>query len=240
MDVKGVKEKVDDVEGMKDGTFIVIEYTGRIAGTGEIFDLTDEEVAKENRIHNPNTKYGPVTIIIGRNMILKSLEDAVRKMKLKEKRKIVLEPGEAFGMRDPKLMKVFSLAYFRKQKIAPLVGQIITLGDSISGKVLSVSAGRVKIDFNHQLAGKTLEYEVKVKKEITDTKEKVSSMVCSMLGCGEKEVKVSVTGEKATIDIPNGEKIPNDAKSKISESIKKNVGTIKEVDIIGKVANTKK
>lgn len=217
---------------MKDGAFIELEFTGRISETGEIFDLTDEKTAKENNIYNPRTTYGPVIIIIGEKMILKSLEDAIKKMKPKEKKKITLEPEESFGKRNPDLLKVFSLAHFRKQKITPVTGQIITLGDNISGKVLSVSAGRVKIDFNHPLAGRTLEYDIKIEREITDPKEKIENILNRYLGLTKNDMTISMTKEMATIELKNAEKIPDEIRTNILESIKKHITGIKQAEII--------
>lgn len=228
---------------MKDRSFVEIEYIGRIAETDEIFDLTNEKLAKKTKIYSPNTKYGPISLIIGENMILKGLEDNITKMKPKESKKITLTPEEAFGQRDPKLLKVFSLAYFQKQKITPIAGQYITLGNDISGKVLSVSAGRVKIDFNHPLASKTLEYELTVNKEITDTKEKIEIIINNMIGYDKKDIAISVTDKKSTIELPNAEKMTPEIKTKISDSIKKYIKDIENIEITSKtskVANTKK
>ncbi|RLG14860.1 MAG: peptidylprolyl isomerase [Candidatus Nanohalarchaeota archaeon] len=228
---------------MENKTFIEIEYIGRIAETKEVFDLTDEKTAKENNIYNPNTRYGPTTIIIGENMILKSLEDRLKKMKPKETKKITLTPQEAFGKREPKLLKIYSLAFFRKQKITPILGQYITLGDNIQGKVLSVSAGRVKIDFNHQLSGKTLEYEITLNKIITGQKEKITSLLERTLGFNKKDIQVTSTKEKTTITLPTPKELPKEAKSKIAEIIKKHIKDLKEIEILNKtpeVANTKK
>ena len=50
---------------MKEGDFVRIDYIGRIKESGQIFDLTDEEIAK--RIHSWNTKYlmeGPLIAIV--------------------------------------------------------------------------------------------------------------------------------------------------------------------------------
>ena len=219
---------------MENKTFIEIEYTGKIAETKEIFDLTDEKLAKENNIYNPNTKYGPMTIIIGENMILKSLEEHLKKMKPKETKKITLNPEEAFGKRDPKLLKIFSLAHFRKQKITPIPGQYITLANNVQGKVLSVSAGRVKIDFNHPLSGKTLEYDIILNKIVTDQNEKIASLLEKTLGFDKKDIQVSSTKEKTTITLPTPQEIPKEAKSKITEIITKHIKDIKEIEVIGK------
>jgi len=45
------------------------------------------------------------------------------------------------------------------------------------GKILTVNGGRVKVDFNHPLAGKDLIYEVEVTEIIEEPEEKIKSMI---------------------------------------------------------------
>ena len=65
---------------------------------------------------------------------------------------------------------------FKKQGMKPEVGMAIT-SDGTTGIIRSVSGGRVRVDFNHELAGKNLEYNIKVIKEIEDDVDKVKSMI---------------------------------------------------------------
>ncbi|MCK5373209.1 MAG: FKBP-type peptidyl-prolyl cis-trans isomerase, partial [Candidatus Aenigmarchaeota archaeon] len=88
---------------MKDGDFVNIDFVGRIKESGEIFDLTDEALAKESGIYNPQTRYGPVTVIIGAGQILKGLEDKVKIIKAKDTAEVDLAPKDAFGNRDLRL-----------------------------------------------------------------------------------------------------------------------------------------
>ncbi len=48
--------------------------------------------------------------------------------------------------------------------------------DGMIAKILSVSGGRVSVDFNNPLAGKDIEYEFTIKRKITDEKEKVDAL----------------------------------------------------------------
>lgn len=226
---------------MENGAFVEIEYTGRIKETGEIFDLTDEKTAKENKIYSPKKKYGPATIIIGENMILKGVEETLKTMKHGDTKKITLNPEQAFGKRDPNRLKVFALSHFQKQKIYPVVGQFITLANDVSGKVISVSAGRVKMDFNHPLSGKTLEYDLKLDTEIKDPVKKIEFMLTRLLGYDKKDKGIAISGEKAEISLPNAAKLSGEIKSKITEQLKKYIPEIKEIEISyknPKVANT--
>jgi FKBP-type peptidyl-prolyl cis-trans isomerase SlyD len=68
------------------------------------------------------------------------------------------------------------MSEFRKQSIKPQVGMSIT-SEGSTGKIRSISGGRVRVDFNHELAGKTLQYQIKVQKIIEDDVEKIRSMI---------------------------------------------------------------
>jgi FKBP-type peptidyl-prolyl cis-trans isomerase SlyD len=65
---------------------------------------------------------------------------------------------------------------FKKQGIKPQVGMAIT-SEGHTGIIRNISGGRVTVDFNHELAGKTLEYDLKVEEIIDDNTDKVKSMI---------------------------------------------------------------
>jgi len=85
---------------MKNGDFIQIDYVGKIVESGEIFDLTKEDLAKEKGLHNPNFKYGPIPVIIGANFVVKGLDNGLKEMQVGDKKNITIKPEDAFGERD--------------------------------------------------------------------------------------------------------------------------------------------
>ena len=50
---------------IKSGDFIEIDYVGRIKETNQIFDLTKEDVAREEGINNKSAKYESKIICVG-------------------------------------------------------------------------------------------------------------------------------------------------------------------------------
>ena len=161
---------------VKKGDFLRLEYTGKVQETGEVFDTTDEKVAEEANIKSENKIYGAIPIIVGAGHVLKGIEDALIDMEEGDKKTIDIPPEEGFGERDPKLMQLIPMSEFRKQGIKPQVGMGINLENN-TGIIRSISGGRVRVDFNHELAGKNLQYQVKVEKLITDDVEKIRSMI---------------------------------------------------------------
>jgi FKBP-type peptidyl-prolyl cis-trans isomerase 2 len=161
---------------VKEGDFIRLEYTGKVQETGDVFDTTDGNVAEEASIKLDNKSYGAIPIVIGGGHVLKGLDEALIGMEMGEEKTVEIAPEEGFGLRDPKLLQLIPMGEFKKQGMKPEVGMAIT-SDGTTGIIRSVSGGRVRVDFNHELAGKNLEYNIKVVKEIEDDVEKVKSMI---------------------------------------------------------------
>lgn len=187
---------------------IRLHYTGKIKETGEIFDTTYEEVAKEAGIYREGAIYGPVPIAVGAGHVLKGLDEKLEGLKVGEKCKIELSPEKAFGKRDPKLIKTLTLGQFKRHGVHPFPGLEVEI-DGRRARILSVSSGRVRVDFNHPYAGKTVIYEVEVVEKIEDPIEKVKGLIELRLPkidpskvqieVGEKDIKIDF-GEQTVED----------------------------------------
>jgi FKBP-type peptidyl-prolyl cis-trans isomerase SlyD len=203
---------------MQDGDFVEIDYTGRIKDTGEIFDLTDENLAKSEDIFNEKFKYGPVKLVIGEGFVLKGLEEALREMKVGEEKTVALTPEKAFGQRKADLIKIVPEAELRKQKVNPIPGMILDMGE-YKARIQSVNSGRVRLDFNNPLAGRDIEYQVKINKKVEDKEEKAKAIIeffCRDAATLKLTEKVAEVEEKA--------QLPESLKQKVAELIKKYVG----------------
>ncbi|RLF75199.1 peptidylprolyl isomerase, partial [Thermococci archaeon] len=126
---------------------IKLHYTGKIKETGEIFDTTYEDVAKEAGIYNEKGIYGPVPIAVGAGHVIKGLDEALEGLEVGKKYTLEIPPEKAFGKRDPKLIKTFTIGQFRRQGIYPFPGLDVEIetdsGKKLKGRVMSVSSGRV-------------------------------------------------------------------------------------------------
>lgn len=161
---------------MQQGEFIEIDYVGRVKLTNEIFDLTSEDLAKKEKIYDPKAPYGPALVVIGSNMTIKGVMNELEKMEVNEERTFDVLPSEGFGSRDHKLIKIIPFSKFIENKINPVPGVYFEI-EGMQAKVQSVSGGRVRVDFNNPLAGKTLTYDVKVVRKIEDSKERIEALL---------------------------------------------------------------
>ncbi|ADC47751.1 peptidyl-prolyl cis-trans isomerase [Methanobrevibacter ruminantium M1] len=161
---------------IQDGDFVRVDFTGSIKETDEIFDTTSEDIAEEAGILVENKKYGPIPIIVGGNHLLPAIEEAIIGSEAGESVHVSVTPENGFGQRNPNLIQLIPMKEFKKQGMTPVRGMKISTENG-NGKIISVNGGRVKVDFNHDLAGKNLEYDVTVVELIEDDEEKIKSMI---------------------------------------------------------------
>ena len=193
---------------MEKGDVIELTYDAWIADTNELFDTTNEETAKKNKIYDEKTKYKPLITIVGADRAIKGLDNSLLNASVGNEYKVEIPHTEAYGERDPKLVELFSIQEFRRQQIAPQPGMQVTLRNKV-GTIIGVSAGRVRVDFNKPLAGKRLRYEYKVTKKIEDVPQKIDAVI-SMHYTKGGDFKTHLTEKTATITIPNTCKYDNE------------------------------
>jgi FKBP-type peptidyl-prolyl cis-trans isomerase 2 len=151
-------------------------YTGKIKDTGEVFDTTDEAVARKAGIFSEHARYSPAAMVLGERRIIRGLEEELLKMSVGEEKTVEIPPERGYGQRRPELVKLMPLRTFRDSEVAPYPGMTVVLESGIPGRVQSVSGGRVRVDFNHELAGRTLVYDVKLIEKIAAMERKVEAL----------------------------------------------------------------
>ncbi len=187
---------------IKQGDFIRIEYTTTIKETGELFDTTIEEKAKSEKIFKENGIYEPMLVVVGEGWVLKGLENSLLDLEVGKEAIIEIPPEQGFGLRDPAKIRLIPVRRLRKKKIAPYIGAQVEI-DGKLGIVRSVGAGRVQIDFNPPLAGKTLIYKVTVKEQIKNKKEKAKALIHRRIpSVNIEKFKIKLSAKNFTVDFP--------------------------------------
>ena len=210
---------------VKHHDFVEIDYTGRIKENNSIFDTTQEDVAKKERVHNKNTHYHPAVICIGEGMMMKSVEDYIVGKEIGKNYKIEVTAENAFGKKDARMLQMIPLNKFRQQNIQPVVGLQLNI-DGMFGTVRTVSGGRCYVDFNHPLAGKDLVYEVKVNKVIEDDREKLKSLLDSHFHLHDAQIEL----KDGVASVSSKHEIPKEAAEEIKIIVKKMIPGIKDIE----------
>lgn len=161
---------------INDGDFVRVNFTGKIKENDEVFDTTYEEIAQEAEIFDENKTYKPIPIVVGGNHLLPAIEEAIKGLDAGDTKHLEVSSENGYGSRNPQLIQLIPMKEFKKQGMTPFPGMRIT-SEGAEGKILTVNGGRVKVDFNHPLAGKDLIYDIEVAEVIDDVEEKVKSMI---------------------------------------------------------------
>ena len=169
---------------LKKGDIVRMNYNASIIGSDVVFDTTYADKAKEAGIFNEKYSYAPMPYIVGSGRFFKALDEAIAAAEVGKEVTIEVPCDQAAGAKDPKLIETYTVKDFYKQEINPYPGLPVSLGNK-NGIVLSVGAGRVKVDFNSQLAGHDLMYRFTVVEEVTDAKEKAKAVLELAFGTSE-------------------------------------------------------
>jgi FKBP-type peptidyl-prolyl cis-trans isomerase 2 len=166
------------------GDIVLVEYDAWIEDTKELFDTTSESVARENDMYNEKMVYSAQPLIIGKGRLFPGLDEDMVKAEVGKEYEVIIPPEKGAGARDPKLVELHPVREFLKQEIEPRVGLEVTVKNR-SGHITAVTAGRVRVDFNNKLAGRTLKYKYKVTEKPTKPKELVELILKMAYGTAE-------------------------------------------------------
>ncbi|NCN87116.1 peptidylprolyl isomerase [archaeon] len=181
----------------KKGDFIEIQFTGKVKD-GDIFDSNiKEDLAKAN-IQGQDSKF---VFSVGEGMFVKGVDEFLIGKEVGEY-EIEVKPEDAFGKRNPKLIQMIPLKVFAQHQLNPIPGAMFNFDNKLA-RVLTVSGGRVMVDFNNPVAGKILEYKIKVLRKVEDVNEKINAMNDFFF---RQEFKFEIKDKDLILDVPQGSK----------------------------------
>jgi FKBP-type peptidyl-prolyl cis-trans isomerase 2 len=180
--------------------FVLVDIVGYTQEDNQLFDTTKEEIARQEDVFSDEEIYQPRLIIIGQAWVPPGVDEALIGMKVGETKQIILPPEKAFGVRDPKRIQILPQAKIKSERrLVP--GMRIRLG-SQSGTIRRVGGGRVTVDFNHALAGRTVRYEITLVQKYSKGLERVQALIHRRFyGIDPESVSVTVRASKVTINL---------------------------------------
>jgi FKBP-type peptidyl-prolyl cis-trans isomerase 2 len=205
--------------------FIEIEFTGRTK-EGIIFDSTIKEDLEKADLGEVTAK--PFIYSVGSGMFLDSLDEFLIDKETGKNYEVELTPEKSFGKRNSQLVKLLPMSVFRQQRLNPVAGMSFSFDNQIA-KIISVSGGRVIVDFNNPLAGKNVVYNIKVMKKIENIEEKIKSLMDFFF---KKEFPFEIKEKKLIMEVePPFDKIIELLKPKFLETL--------DLEIEAKLVNSK-
>lgn len=202
----------------KKNDFIELDFTASVKD-GNVFDTTSREVAMNSGLIDEKDKreFKPFEICIGDGMVIKGFDKELEDKEVGKDYEIELNPDSAFGKRDPKLMRAFPLNVFKER---PFPGMLVNV-EGVVAKVMSAAGGRVTLDFNSPLAGKTIVYKFKINRIIDDNGKKIK-LLAGGFGIAVDDVKIE--GNKATINMAKPSKAGKEAIENLGNKVKELTG----------------
>ena len=185
----------------KKGQLILLDYTAKIKDTDEVFETTIEEDAKKNSIHEPNIKYQPKLVSVGESWVLKGLDDALPETSVGDKKTIEVSSDKGFGARDKGKVRMIPLRKLGEDAEKVSVGDTVEV-DNKKGIIRYIGSGRVQIDYNHRYAGKTILYEINVKKSLDADDDMISAILQSRMPVEDDKLVFKKNGDSLDITIP--------------------------------------
>jgi peptidylprolyl isomerase len=187
---------------LQKGDFILINFTAKVKETNEVFDTTQEEVAKKEHLQKEGEIYEPRLVVVGEGWVLKPLDEGLLGMEAGKPSTVEISPEKAFGNRDPEKIKQVHLKKLAEKGINPALGMRIEYGGK-NAIIRSIGAGRALLDFNPPLAGKTLVYDVNVEKKLDSMEDKVGALIHRRIPITEEgKFKFDCKDNVLTIDLP--------------------------------------
>ncbi|MGC8850453.1 MAG: FKBP-type peptidyl-prolyl cis-trans isomerase [Candidatus Bathyarchaeia archaeon] len=182
----------------KKGDFILVNYVCKVKETGEVVESTtgEEHGHEEEHVHEP------LLVVVGEGWVPRGLDEALEGVEVGQKFEVEVPPSKGFGERDQSKVRLLPLRRFIREGVNPMPGMQV----QVNGRpaiVRSVGAGRVQVDFNHPLAGKTLLYEVKVEKALRTRAEKVKALIHRRLPSIDLDkLGLKVTPKEVAVELP--------------------------------------
>jgi len=140
------------------------EQEKRVVGENDVVSL-EYTLTVDGEVVDSSEGHEPIEFIQGQGHIIPGLEKAVYGMAVGESKTVTVAPAEGYGEEDPNAFVEVPKSEFPPE-IPMEVGTPLQLRDH-QGQVFDAFIAEIKEDsavlnFNHPLAGKTLNFQVKV------------------------------------------------------------------------------
>lgn len=134
------------------GHLVSVEYKGTL-DNGEEFDNS--------------AQHGPIKFVAGKAQVIKGFDEAVVGMKLNDRKTIKIQKENAYGDVNPQLVQKIPLQKLppelkEKVKIGGFLMLQAPTGQHIPAKVTAMDKDFITLDLNHPLAGKNLNFDIKI------------------------------------------------------------------------------
>ena len=146
----------------------------------------------ERELMERATEETPLEFIYGTNSMLEAFEKNIDGLSEGDSFDFILTPDQAYGEYDDEALVDLPRNIFEQDGVlneevifeGNTVPMMDTNGNRLNGSVVEVKEDVVKMDFNHPLAGETLNFSGKVLSVRESTPEEIAALFAPQGGCG--------------------------------------------------------
>lgn len=143
-------ENMSGNEVAESGDTVEVDYTGKLT-TGEQFDSSIGRA--------------PLRFTIDDGRMIAGFNEGVKGMKVGETKKLTLAPKDAYGEIDPSMIFEVDKNKFSGSVQVGMQVQAGGAGGAAGvGRIEEIKGDKVLVNFNHELAGKTLIFDITLRK----------------------------------------------------------------------------
>jgi FKBP-type peptidyl-prolyl cis-trans isomerase 2 len=147
------------------GDSVTFEYTGRL-DDGTVFDTSRLDVAEDAGLADaqPDRDYTPLTVDVGAEQVIEGMEEGLVGLAEGESTTIEIPPEKAYGEWSDQQVQEYDTDELREMLggETPDEGAYLEAQNGQVGEVVHADEDTIRVDLNHELAGKTLAFDVEI------------------------------------------------------------------------------
>lgn len=147
------------------GDSVTFEYTGRL-DDGTVFDTSRRGDAEDAGLADaqPDREYTPLTVDVGDEQVIEGMEDGLVGLAQGESTTIEIAPEKAYGEWSEEQVQEYDTDELREilGGETPEEGAYLEAQNGQVGEVIHADEDTIRVDLNHELAGKTLAFDVEI------------------------------------------------------------------------------
>lgn len=136
-----------------------------LIGAGTEIVLHFSLALEDGQIVDSNLDNKPATFIFGDGNLLPGFEEVLVGLKAGQERAFLIPPEKGFGQPNPNNVQLMTRDSFHNTpdiQIGLVIGFADASGGEMPGVIKALDGDEVEVDFNHPLAGKTINFQVKI------------------------------------------------------------------------------
>jgi len=141
------------------GDTVSVNYVGKLTN-GVVFDTSIKAEAEKAGLPL-RASYAPISFMIGSGQMIAGFDIAATGMKIGEEKTATILPAQAYG--EWRADAVISVPLDKIGNSSGVkVGSMLYAQNGATGKVIEITNGTARVDFNHELAGETLVFTLQM------------------------------------------------------------------------------